>query len=1097
MKKFTKIALVFVFTIAVGIAGISLFGGFNKDAPNDAATTLSSLNAGPTVGYADDTTWSNNLEDKNRMYGGGNGSSAATAYEISTAEDLALMAYRVNMGLDPAGKFYKLTNNIDLSEHYWMPIGNYMGTKTDFYEKNMRFDGYFDGENNTISNMYIGNPDTSQNANLSYAGLFGNIKSATIKNLNINCFIENTSSGSVYIGGIAGYAENVTIDNCTVSGKISSTIYSGSSTYMGGLVGCNITSININNCINFADLSNKGSSTATYYAAGIVANSNKATITKSCNFGDINFKYCLRAAGLVANTPSDLTINNCFNVGNITFNSSSSTSDAGGLVGYAYNGKLTISNSYNTGNISVTGPCTYAGGLVSDSPGSTDSLIKNCYSAGTIVLATSSTSYIGIFAGRFTGTITNCYYSSTASAKYNGGSSTIAKVVGNRSGSGNASGKTQAEMTTDAFLNLLNGQGSDWISGGDGNFPTLKIEIREHLIITFIYYNESNEKITEIVYQPVNGDCKLPKPPRYSGNEFVGWFADENDQNSYQITSKIKLNEFNKTIKTFYAIWKPSTISYDFKIELYDCDEIPNAITDPTTISELISGTSFTFDQYDRIYGDNGEKAIFILKNTNSPYRFDKFEINGIFYYGSESLTAEKYNASYFAQENNTEPIIIKAYFMRQFKLSFKAADNTTLFKNENGKTYRTAFVTIETTNKTTGSKQVKTAWFEDFKFDNLTNVKISITPDQGYSIKSVSPSLNFTLKNDTDIKIEIGTSPISLSFKCVNENDEDLLDISLPYLQSGKTEFTTFESTSETILVNKNSDYTLLRYELFLDGDFIQEYHFIMDEKDCVNNLNILELLSYKSSAEKITIKAIYKRIASLSFSYKDGSTDKMGEVAVFKDGKKINLVNGKSDDIIHGDIVIIKLKPNAGYMFVDKYGFNNGEKEITIDGQMKIDIGFESIIYAITVDNANSMVNSTARINENIIVEMIMGFGSQLEDYSLKINKQEIDKKFIKTAGNSLIITLDSEFISKYGADAAKDINLSLNFNTKLSTLFIAGIGGGGAIIIAAIILIIFYMLALQKRKLQLKKAEEEHKLGMARLSISDSIKNMRGEE
>src|ERR1035437_9951236 len=142
-------------------------------------------------------------------------------YQISTAEDMALIATNVNGGMYMStGIYFKLMNDISLSAYpNWTPIGN----------SSYDFRGIFDGNSHKITELTISG--TSD-----YAGLFGNIGyGCAIKNLNIeNCSI--TTTGSV-VGALVGKAylntqnQNITIENCKTSGSIT-----GLSS-IGGLIG--------------------------------------------------------------------------------------------------------------------------------------------------------------------------------------------------------------------------------------------------------------------------------------------------------------------------------------------------------------------------------------------------------------------------------------------------------------------------------------------------------------------------------------------------------------------------------------------------------------------------------------------------------------------------------------------------------------------------------------------------------------------------------------------------------------------------------------------------------------------------------------------
>jgi len=150
------------------------------------------------------------------QFSGGDGSEN-NPYIITTAEQLAQLATFVNTGNENYDyKYFKLGNDIDLSAYQsgtgWTPIG---GTPSEY--GTYAFSGYFDGNSKKITGLYINNP------NLDYAGLFGYLYDATIKNLGV----ENVNiRGNDYVGSIAGKGSTSSatfdhIDNCYSTGKVS------------------------------------------------------------------------------------------------------------------------------------------------------------------------------------------------------------------------------------------------------------------------------------------------------------------------------------------------------------------------------------------------------------------------------------------------------------------------------------------------------------------------------------------------------------------------------------------------------------------------------------------------------------------------------------------------------------------------------------------------------------------------------------------------------------------------------------------------------------------------------------------------------------
>jgi hypothetical protein len=91
---------------------------------------------------------------------------------IENAQQLAYLAYRVNNGLDAAGGHvsnhdlhYKLMTDVNLNGNQnfqWTPIG-YWISSTNYYS----FGGHLDGNNNTVSGLYI-NSDANRFAFFNY-----------------------------------------------------------------------------------------------------------------------------------------------------------------------------------------------------------------------------------------------------------------------------------------------------------------------------------------------------------------------------------------------------------------------------------------------------------------------------------------------------------------------------------------------------------------------------------------------------------------------------------------------------------------------------------------------------------------------------------------------------------------------------------------------------------------------------------------------------------------------------------------------------------------------------------------------------------------
>jgi hypothetical protein len=169
------------------------------------------------------------------QFSGGSGTEN-DPYMITTAAQLAQLATYVNEGNTLYNnKYYKLGNNIDLSDYGsnfndgkgWIPIGMY----TPSFES--PFQGHFNGDNYIITNLYI------NASNEDYKGLFGYVRYSTIKNLGV---VGVNINGNQRIGSIVGRIfSSTTIDNCYATGTVNGDSYIGG---LGGIVNYSGTIVN-------------------------------------------------------------------------------------------------------------------------------------------------------------------------------------------------------------------------------------------------------------------------------------------------------------------------------------------------------------------------------------------------------------------------------------------------------------------------------------------------------------------------------------------------------------------------------------------------------------------------------------------------------------------------------------------------------------------------------------------------------------------------------------------------------------------------------------------------------------------------------------
>lgn len=124
---------------------------------------------------------------------------SATEYHITSASQFRGFADLVSYNnCSFEGKTLFLDCDVDLGNHPWSPIGLHSGKP---------FSGVFDGQNHSITNLFINSnqfdyPDMKDNI-----GLFGYAVNAEIKNVCVEGFME-IHSGK-YIGGVAAFVKRV------------------------------------------------------------------------------------------------------------------------------------------------------------------------------------------------------------------------------------------------------------------------------------------------------------------------------------------------------------------------------------------------------------------------------------------------------------------------------------------------------------------------------------------------------------------------------------------------------------------------------------------------------------------------------------------------------------------------------------------------------------------------------------------------------------------------------------------------------------------------------------------------------------------------
>ena len=240
------------------------------------------------------------------------------SYTVYNADGLMNIAELVNGGKTDIN--ITLDKNIDLTGKAWTPIG------TDYDNS---YKGTFDGGGHTITGLTFTTNDE-------FAGLFGWLNRAgTVKNVVMEGV--QITSNQIYggsIGGVVGSSWG-TIENCSVSGNVSGTVY------VGGVVGVQI-------------------------GGSITGCSSSATVKGTVDVG-----------GVAGQTNSSATLTACYATGNVIIEMDPKKNIAGGsLVGM--NAGSSLLACYATGNVTSTGSSTgqvHIGGFL----GNNYTTVTACY----------------------------------------------------------------------------------------------------------------------------------------------------------------------------------------------------------------------------------------------------------------------------------------------------------------------------------------------------------------------------------------------------------------------------------------------------------------------------------------------------------------------------------------------------------------------------------------------------------------------------------------------------------------------------------------------------------------------------------------------
>lgn len=580
-------------------------------------------------------------------------------YLIEDAEDLKLLAEKVNSGEAYANTYFKQTADIDLNnETNWTPIG----TVTNDGKDARPFKGTFDGDGYKITNLKV-------TGNSNNAGLFGYVDGAIIQ----NCNVTGEVNGYDYVGGVVGNAYGKTqILSCSFRGDVT-----GEDSYIGGIAGS--ARGTIKNCYALADV------TATEFIAGGIAGYAYHVTIENCYYGgNVSAR---NTAGGIAGFVSGSTIKNCVSLAK-SVTDSDFVNRIVGDVSRVENVTLTSNYGYNRTKLVVYGKEGYADIDTTD--------VKQ----GTTVFVSKGKLMTDVQKGEvfaWTGFDTTIWSIPTEAYKLpslHGGEYpdlpnlpsvdlTIDKTPQHFT-TRNIGNGFVVKVTSEGTLNesieftkeyRLHDTTGEWMSAvpntagtydvkitraADGDINPFACEIPEGLVLTkkrssssgtttrtyTAQFDTNGGSAVDKVKTDKNGKIERPADPTKEGYIFVGWYSDSKLTKPFDFSAELTANS------TLYAKWKENneiilTIG-SRKISVFgreiQNDVAPKIVNDRTMlpiriVAESLGGTVTWNGELQRVTIQKGADVILITIGADTAY------VNG---------TAVKLDAAAFVENGRT-----------------------------------------------------------------------------------------------------------------------------------------------------------------------------------------------------------------------------------------------------------------------------------------------------------------------------------------------------------------------------------------------------------------------------------------------------------
>lgn len=446
---------------------------------------------------------------------------------------------------------------------------------------------------------------------------------AAMSNLSNNENVANTTIiGGFFVGGIAGYGEDVQINE-----SHNHTSVQGND-YVGGIVG-KIGSGSVTDCANNGNVSGKD------YIGGVIGNAKDVTVSGCKNRATVTSSGTSAIAGIVGGLEKSATIEikNCENSGTI---SAGKANGVAGIIGFTNrdycDNTIKVSSCKNTANISGAQNVGGIGGRIETTKTTSTSaslIFKNCYNSGDISAASGGT--VGGIVGYLYangGSAANiavvlyCFNQGTISGKNNIGGivgnpnqtankaavrigysyTTYGQVAGTSNATVDATAYTIAtgtnapsnnnggsylvynEYTTTFDYPLVDGTQTTWENILTQNINGFRLTTN----VADGYYYASLKGVGGELLTPDNLEVAGTSP--YTVN--AKYYVDNANGNIFVGTTEIVVNHKTETYKASpWTLDNPSLPSgYDFKINYFDTADYSGTSTE----SKTNAGTYYT-----------------------------------------------------------------------------------------------------------------------------------------------------------------------------------------------------------------------------------------------------------------------------------------------------------------------------------------------------------------------------------------------------------------------------------------------------------------------------------------------------------------------